>query len=238
MCTVSFLPMPTGFALAMNRDEKKSRVKGENPHKARTGRHLSLHPSEPGGGTWIGINQGGLALALINWHAEPLNERATISRGIVVPYLLGADTLSRAAILFASLPLTHINPFRLIAASLSEQRLQEWRWNGDCLTLSRKTWARAHWFSSGHDEAGVAKAREKTARGTRGTLSHLRHLHRSHRPERSAFSVCMHREDAETVSYTEILAYSRGAEMRHAPGALCKERLGAPSFLPFRVAMA
>jgi len=48
----------------------------------------------------------------------------------------------------------------------------------------------------------------------------------------------MHRDDAETVSYTEILAGSGGAEIRHATGALCKERLGAPSFLSFRVALA
>lgn len=234
MCTVSFLPTPSGFALAMNRDEKKSRVKGEKPRKARAGRYFSLHPSEPGGGTWIGVNQGGLAMALINWHAEPLNERANLSRGIVVPHLLAADNLARASVLFGSLPLAHINPFRLIAASLPEQRLQEWRWNGNSLSLSRKPWARLHWFSSGHDEARVAERRAKTARETRGTLSHLRRLHRSHQPERSAFSVCMHREDAETVSYTEILAFSHGAQMRHATGALCKERVSAPMFLPFR----
>jgi hypothetical protein len=234
MCTVSFLPVQTGFVLAMNRDEKKSRVQGEYPRKARTGRHLSIHPSEPGGGTWIGVNQGGLALALINWHAEPLNERADLSRGIVVPHLLAAENLARATVLFASLPLRHINPFRLIAASLSEKRLQEWQWNGDCLNLSRKAWTRFHWFSSGHDEAGVAETRAKTAKQARGTLSHLRRLHRSHQPERSAFSVCMHREDAETVSYTEILAFSRGAQMRHAAGALCKERVSAPAFLAFR----
>jgi hypothetical protein len=238
MCTVSFLPVQTVFVLAMNCDEKKSRVKGERPRQARTGRHLSLHPSEPGGGTWIGVNQRGLALALINWHAEPLNERANLSRGIVVPHLLAAETLARATIRFASLPLQHINPFRLIAASLSERRLLEWRWNGDCLSRSQKAWERSHWFSSGHDETGVAEARAKTATQTRGTLSHLRRLHRSHQPERSAFSVCMHREDAETVSYTEILAFSRGAQMRHAPGALCKERLGTASFLSFRAPLA
>jgi hypothetical protein len=234
MCTVSFLPIESGFALAMNRDEKKLRVKGEKPRRQRTGRYLALHPSEPGGGTWIGINHRGLALALINWHAQKLNENAEISRGIVVPHLLGAENLTRAAALFASLPLGCINPFRLIAVSLSERRLQEWRWDGSHLDLSQKTWARGHWFSSGHDEAGVAKARARIAGRTKGTVSHLRRLHRSHQPERGAFSVCMHRDDAETVSYTEILAGARGAQMRHAAGALCKERVSAPAFLSLR----
>ena len=238
MCTVSFLPTPSGFALAMNRDEKKSRVPGEKPRKTRTGRTLSLHPQEPGGGTWVGINRHGLALALINWHAQPLNESAQCSRGIIVPHLLAAKNLSCATSLFATLPLAHINPFRLIAVSLAQRAVAEWRWNGNCLNLSQKSWSRAHWFSSGLDEAGVAKARAKIAHRTHGTLSHLRRLHGSHQPERGAFSVCMHRDDAETVSYTEILADREGARMRHAQGALCKERLGAPSFLSFHGPLA
>jgi hypothetical protein len=65
-------------------------------------------------------------------------------------------------------------------------------------------------------------------------MSQLRRLHCSHQPERGAFSVCMHRDDAETVSYTEIIAGQDGARMRHAAGALCKERPGAPSFLSLR----
>jgi hypothetical protein len=238
MCTVSFLPMEQGFALAMNRDEKKSRVRGEKPRKQRTGRHFSLHPSEPGGGTWIGINHRGLALALINWHAQPLNEHAQFSRGIAVPHLLAAENLGRAAKLFASLPLERLNPFRLIAVSLSERALAEWRWDGNCLSLSQGGWARSHWFSSGRDEAGAARARAKIADRTLGTMSQLRRLHCSHQPERGAFSVCMHRDDAETVSYTEILAGQDGARMRHAAGALCKESLGAPSFLSFHAPLA
>ena len=238
MCTVSFLPLPSGFALAMNRDEKKTRVPGEKPRKARTGRTLSLHPQEPSGGTWIGVNHRGLALALINWHAQPLNENAQFSRGIIVPRLLAAANLARATSLLAGLPLKRINPFRLIAVSLSERTVAEWRWNGDCLNLSQKSWARGHWFSSGLDEAGVAKARAKIAMRAHGTLPHLRRLHGSHQPERGAFSVCMHRDDAETVSYTEILADRAGARMRHTQGALCKERLGAPSFLSFHAGLA
>lgn len=238
MCTVSFLPTQSGFALAMNRDEKKSRVAGEKPRRKRTGRFLALHPAEPYGGTWIGVNHRGMALALINWHAQPVNRNACVSRGIVVPHLLAADNPKRVTALFASLPLARINPFRLIAVSLRQRSLCEWRWDGNCLGLSQRAWARSHWFSSGIDEAGVAKARAKIAARTLGTLLHLRRMHRSHRPERGAFSVCMHRDDAETVSYTEILAGPLGAQMRHAQGALCKERVSAPSFLSFLGALA
>jgi Transport and Golgi organisation 2 len=235
MCTVSFLPTGQGFALAMNRDEKKSRVEGQKPRRRKAGFYVALHPAEPGGGTWIGVNQAGLALALINWHAQPLSENADVSRGVVVPHLLAAGSLARMARLIPSLPLARINPFRLIAASLSERKLEEWRWDGNCLNSSQKSWSPLHWFSSGHEEAQVADTRARAARRmAAGTISRLRRLHSSHQPERSAFSICMHRDDAETVSYTEIVANPAGAQMRYAAGALCKKRPGAPSFLSFR----
>lgn len=235
MCTVSFLPTPAGFALAMNRDEKKSRVAGEKPRRRWTGLYSALHPAEPNGGTWIGVNHAGLALALINWHARPLNENAELSRGIVVPHLLAGGNLARIDRRFGSVPLARINPFRLIAVSLSERALMEWRWDGNRLDALNKPWRRLHWFSSGHEEMHVAEARARTANGiSAGTISRLRQLHSSHQPERSAFSICMHRDDAETVSYTEILATPGGAHMRYAAGALCKEKPGAPFFLPFR----
>lgn len=163
-----------------------------------------------------------MALALINWHAQPLNEHAQFNRGIVVPHLLAAENLGRAAKLFESLPPERLNPFRLIAVSLSERALAEGRWDGNCLNLSQRPWARAHWFSSSRDEAGAARARAKIANRALGTMSQLRGLHCSHQPERGAFCVCMHRDDAETVSYTEILAGQDGARMRHAAGALLK----------------
>jgi hypothetical protein len=58
-------------------------------------------------------------------------------------------------------------------------------------------------------------------------------LHRSHQPDRDAFSVCMHREDAETVSYTEILATRRWAKMRYCARSPCAKETGAPRLLSF-----
>jgi hypothetical protein len=50
----------------------------------------------------------------------------------------------------------------------------------------------------------------------------LRRLHRSHRPEIGPYSICMHRDDAATVSYTEIVV-SRGiSRMRYESGPTCK----------------
>ncbi|HEY2835502.1 MAG TPA: NRDE family protein, partial [Rhizomicrobium sp.] len=116
MCTVSFLPQSQGFFLAMNRDEQKSRPRALPPRRRKTGVHTSLYPSEKSGGTWIGVNDAGLVLALINWYAKPQRGRSLcLSRGIVIPELLAANDLKDLSARLKKLPLQELNPFRLIA---------------------------------------------------------------------------------------------------------------------------
>src|SRR5579871_4795424 len=163
MCTISFLPGARGFFLAMNRDERKTRPRALPPRQRMSGDRVSLYPSEAGGGTWIGVNDAGLVLALINWYAMP-QKPADVSRGIVIPHLLAAPDLKRVAAALGELPLTRLNPFRLVAFSAREQAIREWRWDGARLSLKRHAWTRRHWFSSGYDEALVNRKRRPLAR--------------------------------------------------------------------------
>ncbi|MGH6827738.1 MAG: NRDE family protein [Rhizomicrobium sp.] len=238
MCTVSFLPLAEGFVLAMNRDEKKSRVRAEAPRRRPTGHNVSLHPAEPQGGSWIGINHKGLALALIDWHEMGQRQGDLLSRGIVVPHLLKEGRLSDLRAKLERLCLERINPFRLIAVSRSLGAIEEWRWDATRLAVLPKPWRRQHWFSSSAGETTAQRLRAgvaaKAGRAiSAGTLPWLRRLHQSHGPQRGAFSICMHRDDAQTVSYAEILAGRHRASMRYAPGPLCREKPGAPVVLAF-----
>ena len=237
MCTVSFLPSRYGFMLAMNRDEQVSRPRALAPRRHWTGTRASLYPSEVGGGTWIGINDAGLSLALVNWYAKPQCDRALcVSRGIIIPHLLAAENLAELAAMFADLPLTKIKPFRLLAASAKERRLREWRWDGKALTCKRVGWAPRHWFSAGYDEALTNKKRATVVRAAGKsalTPAGLRKLLQSHLPERGPFSICMHRADAKTVSYTQIVATKSGATMRYAAGSPCTAKPGTPRLLSF-----
>jgi hypothetical protein len=221
--------------LAMNRDEQVSRPRAQAPRRQWTGTRASLYPSEAGGGTWIGASDAGLSLALINWYAKPQGERALcVSRGIIIPHLLAAEDLAEVAAMYADLPLAKINPFRLIAASFEEHRLCEWRWDGKRLTCGRFGWKQRHWFSSGYDEALVNKKRAAVVReAAKPTQAGLRKLHQSHLPEPGPFSICMHRTDAKSVSYTEIVATKSGAAMRYAAGSPCTKELGTPRLLSF-----
>jgi hypothetical protein len=50
----------------------------------------------------------------------------------------------------------------------------------------------------------------------------LRALHASHLPQRGPFSICMHRPEATTVSYSEVVASAKRITLRYQPGAPCR----------------
>jgi hypothetical protein len=68
------------------------------------------------------------------------------------------------------------------------------------------------------------------------SLRWLRELHRSHTPKRGPFSVCMHRADASTVSYTEVAVSDHRATMRYKPGPACAAIRTTATMLPVTLA--
>ena len=224
MCTVSFVPKSQGFYLAMNRDENLDRFAAVAPKIVALGSRRAVFPCEPTGGTWISANDAGVCLALINWHRidrEPRHD--VISRGQVVRGLVGKSTADEIANGVMKLPLHKLRPFRLIAILPSAKALTEWRWNLEGLTMRNHEWQRQHWFSSGFNEERAERVRERVCAVARDrqSLAGLRRLHRSHRPKRGPFSICMHRDEAATVSYTEVAVSRRRATMRYKAGPCC-----------------
>jgi len=230
MCTVSFVPTSRGFYLAMNRDEKRERFAALLPEIVEFESHRSIFPREPTGGTWISVNDGGVCLALINWHRirrKPKND--ILSRGLIVRQLAGEISADQIATSVKRLPLRKLRPFRLIVIAPDQKCITELRWNVQRLTRCDHGWQRQHWFSSGLDEprAEVERARTCASANTKAsgpTLKQLRKLHCSHAPTRGPFSICMHRADAATVSYTEVSVTEKSVSMRYADGPPCISR--------------
>jgi len=225
MCTLSFAPSSGGFYLLMNRDEQRSRAVAIPPQKLVCGNLSAVYPREASGGTWIGINQHGLMLALINWYSTPqLQGAPAFSRGAIIPKLLAKDSASTMEEELHHLPLARLNPFRLILVSAQDQSLYEFR--SDSVTCRRLSfpWARAHWFSSGFEENKAMRIREQTCALESGldTLTQFRNLHSSHAPEKGPFSICMHREDACTVSCTEIIMTNEQATVSYYDSSPCQ----------------
>jgi hypothetical protein len=207
----------------MNRDEKRNRATALPPKIFDLGDRRAIYPRESSGGTWIAVNDSGVCLALVNWHRierEPVKK--IVSRGRIVSELAGkADSVDIAESL-RSLRLKQVRPFRLIAIVPVEKAVTEWRWNLARLSERRYPWSSQHWFSSGFDERKAEWVRGRVCeRRSRADIDQLRALHRSHAPRRGPFSICMHREDAATVSYTEISVENGKITMRYMPGPPC-----------------
>jgi len=230
MCTVSFLPKFSGFYLAMNRDEKRDRFTALAPTVSEFEGHRAVFPREPTGGTWISANDAGVCLALINWHRiKRKPKKATLSRGFVISELAGKLTPDEIAAAVKKLPLRKLRPFRLIAIAPAESRVIEWSWNLDRLSKRKHPWKSRHWFSSSFDEAMAEAERKRVCwvqpdESANRDLRCLRRLHRSHEPEPGPFSICMHRPDAATVSYTEVAVSGQSIVMRYKDGPPCSQR--------------
>jgi len=64
-------------------------------------------------------------------------------------------------------------------------------------------------------------ARRGTAQRTVSWLRRFHSSHASHAPEIGPYSICMHRNDAATVSYTEVVVSRRITRMRYQSGSPC-----------------
>lgn len=182
----------------------------------------------------------GLSAGLINWYSKPqLTDRPAFSRGLIIPTLLASKSSSEAALLLRSLPLSKLSPFRLFLIHAVEQSITSLSSDGIGLEELNHPWEQSHWFSSGYDEPKATKIRGEVSEGASGesdagTLSWLRRLHRSHDPEEGPFSICMHREDAYSVSMTEITVSEGKANLTYQEGSPCREAAGLRLDLPIK----
>src|SRR5262245_1302849 len=228
MCTVTFITRQRGYCLGMNRDEKLTRPAGLPPTRRKMDGRAVLCPYEPGGGTWIAVNDHGVTFALINWYRiQARVEREAVSRGKVIISVSATPSPESANSVLPRLPLARINPFRLIGVFPTTRKIVEWSWDLNTLVRKNHRWKARQWISSGFDEPKAQRVRSKTfhrlARQKKaGSLNWLRGLHRSHSPQCGPFSTCMHRTDAATVSYSEVSVSSREATVRYHAGPPCR----------------
>jgi hypothetical protein len=123
MCTVSIVPIGDGFRLMCNRDERITRPVAEPPSRVAVAGVDAIFPVDPqSGGTWIGVNEAGLAIALLNRTPTDvvsgfsrtigIGER---SRGEIVPRLLAARDMSRLVDMVMAIQPALYGPFRIVA---------------------------------------------------------------------------------------------------------------------------
>ena len=229
MCTFSFVPRKYGYYAAMNRDERLTRAIASPPELFRAGELLAAYPYEPEGGTWIATNERGVTLALLNWNL-PCSEdviQKKLSRGSIIPQLIGHSNLADVAWELNSISLRGILPFRLVGIFWPQDQVCEFRWDGSALQRVSFPWQAHHWFSSGLSDEIAQRERNQACElawrePDAGTIPWLRALHASHHAEQSAFGICVHRADAATVSYSEVEFRPSALTFRYVNGPPCR----------------
>jgi hypothetical protein len=209
----------------MNRDEKNSR--GATLPKIETSDGVqAVYPLDVQGGTWISVNQRQASFALLNWNDVPPHAEKTHSRGAVVMALRAASSPEEVSASLEQLDLRGVLPFRLIAIFGVLKKIVEWSWDQILLKETTHPWECAHWFSSSLSDENAARERGGTCRqamaeADAGSSAWLRRLHGSH-VGGHAFSLCVHRENVSTVSYSEIQIDEDSLQFQYFSGSPCK----------------
>lgn len=214
MCTVSVVPTSGGFRLACNRDERRSRPAAHGPRPHRAGARRALWPVDPlSGGTWIGVNDAGLVMVLLNRHSRHSPAwTPTHSRGVLIPRLLGAGSLEMGVEcarqqLEAADRDARFDPFTLVM--IQSQDLATVDYRDGATAVARQRLARPLLFtSSSLGDHVVEPPRRRLFSALVGEsprpLAGQARFHRHRWPDRPHISVWMARADAATVSHTTI----------------------------------
>jgi hypothetical protein len=95
MCTVTIVPFDGGVRLVCNRDERRVRAEALPPAVRPTSSGSAIYPIDPASaGSWVGANDAGLAVALLNRTPSRLAAApdAPVSRGVIVPAMLACSS--------------------------------------------------------------------------------------------------------------------------------------------------
>jgi hypothetical protein len=237
MCTLSWIRESAGYTLCFNRDERRTRAPALPPSTRVLNGVPYLAPTDGDfGGAWIGVNDRGLSLCLLNRYQDAPAEAsgARVSRGLLLISLMDGESAEAISDRMGRLDLRRYLPFTMAALDAGHHG-GLMLWDGTRLVVEDPVPRGLVATSSGFDQAAAEQTRtavfESRARTGLGPRE-LEELHRSHLPDRGALSVCMHRDDAETVSYSRIRVTGRQVELAYTPGAPCLGAKGVELSLP------
>lgn len=251
MCTLTwqFNDDAEGYSLFFNRDELKTRKRALLPSMHQTANGVSyLAPIDAdAGGTWLAVNQFGLTICLLNnYLASEPEDIPLSSRGEIVVALAGCDSLQAAEAMLGAMDLTAYRGFDVVLVQHDAIQLS---W--DRYTLVRFA-PKLPVTSSSYHSQQVCQTRQDYFRSlSLESLSSLERLdaleqfHRCHINDDlstmsdtpvHADSVCMHRDNATTVSQCFVQVSSGQVSIAYSDGAPCVTPAGAAQVLQRRVA--
>lgn len=223
MCTVSWQFDTAGYQLFFNRDELNSRQPALLPEIKQHQNTRIIAPTDTdAGGTWISVNEHGLTLCLLNNYAAPaqIADQDWISRGQLVSdhsHFREPDGLINQ---LQSIHLNHYRPFDLLALSLNDH-IWQLSWDGSQLQQIKNP--NMPLTSSSFETQAVINSRlQQFSELAVPSAIQLQRYHASHQPERGGHSVCMHRDNGQTVSFSHISVNRSHINFNYYAGSPCQ----------------
>ena len=232
MCTVSWVQQSGGYHLLSNRDEQRTRGRAFAPAIRECGGVRYIAPIDADfGGTWLAVNEFGISVCLLNGDAGPEGSWRSPrrSRGLLLRELAWASTGSDCLLTLRQLDLGPYAPFVLLILEPDRPAVAV-AWDGELLKVEASA-VPMPLTSSSFDSHGVRRFRleefaRRAGRATRVDTGLLYRFHASHgsaaEGEAGAYAPCMHRDDAETVSFSWVVVTREEIRFLYSPSAPCR----------------
>ncbi len=159
MCTVTFIPVKGKYFLTSNRDEKHIRSQALPPEIYVENGISVIYPKDAdAGGSWIALNEKGIAAVLLNgaFEKHESNPPYRKSRGIIFLEIIYS---TMPATYFRQIDLSGIEPFTMI---IFDKDLYECRWTGTTIHCKELEKDKSYiWSSATLYNKTVVKKREQ-----------------------------------------------------------------------------
>lgn len=231
MCTLTWRVTPGGYQILFNRDEQKTRSIARPPQAFSKQDSVALMPIDPDGqGTWVATNNHGLSLCLLNFYQGQTPSSAKQSRGQLVRQLAYCQNHSQVVEQLTAINWSDYPPFSLLIFDpeklTSSCQIPAIIWNG-LEVLHREQSSPITSSSFEFEQVQAARLEHfnhQAKHQTQPSFCQLLTYHTSHSPQAGAHSVCMHRDDAQTVSLTMINVEANRITMDYQPGSPCQSQ--------------
>ncbi len=226
MCTLTWFTHADGYQLFFNRDESVFRKRALLPTVVERGGVTYIAPTDAdAGGTWIGVNQYGFTVCLLNhYQFEQIKTyKNWISRGELVREFADTTNLEHASHRFLNLDLSDYRAFRMFIIEPSGgNRLMVWDGHSQRVEVNVKQPKSSSSVDAMHVKAQRREYYHGLGLADSEIASQFIDFHRSHSPSPSKESVCMHRPEAQTVSLSHISVDRAQASFAYCDGPPCE----------------
>ncbi|PKH03053.1 hypothetical protein CXF72_08165 [Psychromonas sp. MB-3u-54] len=218
MCTLSVLRLSNSLVITMNRDEARLRHEAGLKQQQKNGVERLYPIDGQAGGTWFGVNNHGVVLALLNRYQDPQSSTAP-TRGNIIPQALAYGNVKLVKKHLSEQSYQYYNPFDLVL--MSGRECLHLSWNGRHLSTHNVCQAALLLSSSALNTEAVLAKRQRHFQQWLAQLPELsaaevlQKIHLQHNPDSQGDSVLMDRSDAHSKSICQVLLDANYCEFNY-----------------------